>query len=418
VVVPAFYAVALAAAAWLTLTAGRRGTTPAARRPIPGMLPFVLFGLWTMCVTATGALFFAGTPVLSPSGEVVTLGAEGLLSVSNLAQLTYMWLGIAVVVIVARSSSTGIGVVGLSLAVATLLSFWALLHRDFGAPFPVGFFDNSPSFRYIESTAEGIERFRGITAEPSALSAVSIPTLVFLVAYFPQSSGWRRAGALLLGGVALWNGLASTSTSFFVSGVVMLGVALVVFLIRYAVQRLRVRPASWVVASAVVIALVFVLPGFMNFVAQVISNKVESSSYEDRSGADAFSFDLALQTLGIGVGLGSNRPSSFVAALLSQTGVIGLALFAIAVGTILRSALPIRAARPVLWVAVSIIIGKVYNGPDLGDSTGLPWLALGVLAHYALRQTPVAEDDPVAADPLVPARPPLLRSPRREVVES
>lgn len=409
VVIPTFYAVAVASVVWTAVIAPRGEPTTTARRPVPGLSPLVLFGVWSTCITIAAGLFFAGTPVLDSAGRVVTLAQAGDLSVSNIAQLTYLWVGIGVLALLARSHTAGANVLGLGLAVATLLNYWSLLHRDLGIPFPLGFFDNSSSFRFIDSAPGGVERFRGITPEPSALSAISIPTLVFFLALLPQVHGWRRAGAVLLASLALWNGLASTSTSFIISGAVMLGVAALVFVVRYAAGGMTVSPLSWLLAGATCISLVFVLPAFMDFLGSVISEKVGSSSFEDRSGADRFSFALTLQTLGVGVGLGSNRPSSFVAALLSQTGVIGFALFTTAVIMMFRGALPVREARPALWVAVSMLIGKIYNGPDLGDSSGLTWITLGVLAHYSLRHRSPSEAQSPGAFPQARTRPAIPR---------
>ena len=383
VVIPTFDAVALGAMVILILLGADRAIHRRPVRPIPGMLPLLLFALWTTCITAVGALLFAGTPVLDATGKVVPLGQNGPLSVSNLAQLAYLWIGLAVVVILARGPTTGASVLGLGLAVAILLNTWALLHRDIGVPFPDGFFDNSTRFRFIESAPGGALRFRGIMSEPSALASISIAALVFSIAYLPQSSGWRRAGIIALAGLALWNGLVSTSTSFIVTGLIMIAVAIVTLMVRLAIARVGVSPGIWIAISGLSIVLVFALPSFMNYVAGAISAKIESSSYTARSGADVFSFSLSLRTFGIGVGLGSNRPSSFVASLLSQTGVVGLTLFIIAVLTLIWHAIPHKAARPALWVMTSILLGKLFNGPDLGDPTGLLWLTMGVLAHFA-----------------------------------
>lgn len=414
IVVPTFFAVAIGAVAASVLLSPYSGTSGRSVRPIPGMLPLVLFALWTTCITAAGALIFGGTPVLNSAGEVVSLGRGGLINVSNVAQLVYLWIGIAVVVVVARSSTTGVGVIGLGLTVAVLLNTWSLLNRDFGVPFPLGFFDNSPNFRFIDSAAGGVERFRGIMAEPSSVAGIAIPALVFAIAYLPQSSGWRRVGTWILAGLALWIGLISTSTSFIVAGLAMIGVALLVFLVRFVARHMRVGPLAWVGGSLAGVVLAFVMPRFMNFLAIVIGKKFESASYADRSGADQFSFDLALDTFGLGVGLGSNRPSSFVAALLSQTGVLGFVLYVVAVLVMMRAASRFHAARPALWVMLSLLIGKVFNGPDLGDTTGLTWLTLGVLAHAALQRCENPERPVDVVHPVVP--PPSMRpSSQREI---
>ncbi|WP_180357984.1 hypothetical protein [Streptomyces sp. NP160] len=409
IVVPTFYAAAIAAVALTVAGAAQRHGFRRHDAPVPGMTPLLLFGLWTTMITALGGIVFAGTPVLDATGQQTPLGAAGLLTTSNIAQLTYLWIGVAVFAIVARSPATGNSAVGLGLAVAMALNVWALLHRDAGLPFPEGFFDNSPAFRFIDSAEGGVVRFRGIMPEPSAVAGIAIPALVFAVASLPRSTGWKRLGALALAGAALWIGLASTSTSFIVSGVVMLVVAVLVGLLGLTVRRVHLQSTTWLAIAAVGAALVFVLPQLMDLLTQTLSDKLGSSSYEDRSGADTFSFALAAQTLGIGVGLGSNRPSSLLAALVSQTGVLGLVLFVAFVVAVVRPALRIPSVRPVLWVAVAMFLGKVYNGPDLSDSTGLLWLVTGTLAAAVLRdgRLQVREGEVVRAlQPMVPVGPP------------
>ena len=44
------------------------------------------------------------------------------------------------------------------------------LYLQIGLPFPEGVFDNSPSFAYIETAPNNVERFRGISSEPAGLA--------------------------------------------------------------------------------------------------------------------------------------------------------------------------------------------------------------------------------------------------------
>lgn len=385
VVISLFSAVAIAGVIWTALGSLTRQQYQfgATRDFRPGTFSLILFGLWATLITAIGPLLFQGTPVLDTQGNQVPLGQDGVFTVSNVAQLSYIWIGIAVTFLVARNASSGPGVIEIGLTVATLLNIWALLHQQIGLPFPEHFFDNSPNFTYIDTAPDLSPRFRGITSEPSALASVATPALTFAIASLPRASGRRRLWLLVLAGLALWLGLLSTSTSFIVSNVALLVLATLVVLARFAVRRPRIRRLAWVAISACAVLLAVALPTVLNFIAATITTKLDSTSYTVRSGSDQFSFGILLQTFGLGVGVGSNRPSSFVASILSQTGVPGFVLFAVAVVVILRAAIPHRQVRPVLWVALSFFIGRAFNGPDLGDSTGMTWLLLGVLAHAA-----------------------------------
>ena len=68
--------------------------------------------------------------------------------------------------------------------------------------------------------------------------------------------------------------------------------------------------------------------------------------------------------------MGANRASSFVAGLLSTTGLIGALLFAAAVVTLVRRSSSVREYRPVIWALVTSLVRKAVAGTDLSDSSG------------------------------------------------
>jgi hypothetical protein len=123
----------------------------------------------------------------------------------------------------------------------------------------------------------------------------------------------------------------------------------------------------------------------VDLVSSTVDDKVGSSSFSDRSFTDARSVEIMFDSAGVGVGLGSNRGSSFLASLGSTTGVLGILLFAAAVFLIIRSAAPLKEYRPVIWALTALLVGKVVSAPDLADSSGILWLSLGVLAHAGLK---------------------------------
>lgn len=58
-----------------------------------------------------------------------------------------------------------------------------------------------------------------------------------------------------------------------------------------------------------------------------VINKHQSASFEMRTGADLRGVELFVESLGLGIGWGSHRPSSFAAMILSNGGVLGVVLF-------------------------------------------------------------------------------------------
>jgi hypothetical protein len=176
----------------------------------------------------------------------------------------------------------------------------------------------------------------------------------------------------------------STSASFVVVGVVMVGVVLLVSFVGFISAQTRYQPAaSFTFLAAVVVAAYVAAPAY-EYVNGILEDKLQSSSFTDRSGSDELSYAVFLDTFGWGVGLGNGRASSFVATLFSTVGFVGVLLFLAAVAAILGPALRIRAARPVIWVLAASLIGKVVSGPDLSSPDGLMWMCLGVLASMVL----------------------------------
>jgi hypothetical protein len=196
--------------------------------------------------------------------------------------------------------------------------------------------------------------------------------------------GLRRLGLFVVGAAAAFLGPISTSTTFLVAGVALVAVAALVNTASFVFRERGLSQAAVLVLCAVAIASLYVLPYLANVIGQEISDKVETTSYTDRSGADSLAFDLVIETFGLGTGLGSNRASSFVANLLSTVGVVGALLFAVAVATLIRRGWAIPHVRPVVWALVALLIAKVVSGPDLSDNTGVLWMSLGILAHAVL----------------------------------
>jgi hypothetical protein len=385
--VPTFYAVALAVPVALAGTAVRNrsaGVRPRLALP-PGAPLLVLFLAWTTLVTVVSPVLFDGTAVLAPGAVVPGRLNAGSLTTSNIAQVVYLGLGVCVVIFLGRSSRSGPELIGLAAGLTTLLSLWRYLHDGAGLPFPEDFFDNSPAFAYIDSAPGGLERFRGILSEPAGLAVSSLVTVSYMLPRSLQLSGRRRWAALLVGVAAAYLGVISTSATFVVAGGVTVVIAVVVFLLGFLLRRTSIRATVSVVGCIMVIASVWVLPTVASFVEATINEKVVSSSFNDRSSSNTISYDIFVDTFGFGVGLGSNRASSFFPGLLSTVGLVGTLLFvAVVVGLIQRSAHDLRY-RPVMWALVGLLIVKVVSGPDLSDSSGILWMSLGVLSRAAGR---------------------------------
>lgn len=100
--------------------------------------------------------------------------------------------------------------------------------------------------------------------------------------------------------------------------------------------------------------------------------KSDSSSYINRTAADLFALQVAQGTHWIGVGLGSNRPSSLLTSLLSNLGVIGLALFFWMYFYMLRSVS--KEFSWIKWSGFGVVLAMSFGMPDI--TAPLLWLPL------------------------------------------
>ena len=384
--VPTFYAVAVGTA--VALVVRLFGNGPAGRAVRlhlpPGATLLLALLVWSTFVTCVAPLLFNGLPVLAATGVPRQLIAGTLIS-SNIAQLGYLALGVCVVIYIARSPTSGPTLIGLSAGLTTLLSLWRYLHQEVGVPFPLGVFDNSPTLAFIETAPGGVQRFRGILSEPSALAGSSLVTLSYMLPRAVEIRGWRRVGTLFVAAAAAYLGVISTSTTFVIAGLAMTAIAALTFGLGFLRRRASLSVVVGMVLCASVIAAAWILPSVIHFVQSTVNNKVSSPSYNQRSGADSDAYGIFLDTYGFGVGLGSSRASSFLADLLSTTGIIGTLLFGAAVLSLMRRTSGILACRPVFWTLATLLVSKLVAGPGLSDSSGILWISLGLLSQAALR---------------------------------
>lgn len=127
---------------------------------------------------------------------------------------------------------------------------------------------------------------------------------------------------------------------------------------------------------ASLIILYFAVPGVDIILNSVVFDKGDSDSSLHRFAADEYAFKVLSESNYIGVGLGSNRPSSFFTFLISNIGILGFSLALLAMIFILFYAMRAnfrgKASREDLlaceasgWALMVMIIAKFIAGPDL-----------------------------------------------------
>ena len=386
--VPTFYLAAAGALVGILLRQlrqlGSGGSVP--RSSFSAATPLLLFAAWAIVNTVLAPVLFFNTIVFLGPNPDSKSNIPATLTTSNFAQIGYLVLGLAVVFFLAGSRNIGVGVVGTAASLVTILSFWRYLHTIVGFPFPEELFDNNTTYTFIETLPGGAPRFRGILSEPAGLALSSIVTIAYSVSRAAQVRGLRRGGVIAVAAMAALMAANSTSATFVVVAVILGGIAVVAFLVRTVRDDGSPKYVAVLLVCAVAIAALYALPYLAGLVSEVIGEKLGTSSYSDRTLTDNRSFQIVLEKYGLGVGLGSNRSSSFTAFLLSTTGIVGFGLFVWAVVATVRPVLSDRAMRPALWALVALLIAKVVSSPDLADSSGIMYLSLGVLAWQNVQQ--------------------------------
>jgi len=397
-ITPFFFGAILAAIRLFHLRVRDRSSGDAAvtkRMPRSITVSIVVFAVYSVIVTLTGPFLFEGMPVLTPRGGIDDqIGFETPLtfSISNLAQLIYLLLGISVVlylrrerVIGARPFELAIGL-GLALALASYL---------LGDAWPSELFDNIAATHYdIWGT-----RLRGTFPEPSVFGMFLSASIAYLISAFSRARGLPAIAYGIGILVALFELSLAYSGTALVSLGLLSGIALVLTYFRSLKNGLRgVDRLAFATLGVLGIAVVYGAT-IWQYLSDQFLGKLGTDSFSFRSAANDVATDIFVNSWGIGIGLGSNRPSSFFYMLISCVGIVGTAAFALLVVASLVKGRRVLESRALQWALVATLLAQISAKPDL--SIPLMWFVLaGVIqaGSWAGRADALAveEFDPAA----------------------
>lgn len=125
-----------------------------------------------------------------------------------------------------------------------------------------------------------------------------------------------------------------------------------------------------------------ILSPLRSSIEDVTVNKSETSSYVNRLAADAYALQLVGVTKGLGVGMGSNRPSSIFPSLLSTVGIAGLLVFVVMYYQFTRNAEGDR--QWLRWACLALIIDMALGLPDY--TAPWPWVMLALTVQAGVSQ--------------------------------
>lgn len=214
---------------------------------------------------------------------------------------------------------------------ACLVGFWEMAHRLIGSiPFPKTLFYSNPGWAVLDTQMSGpVPRINSTFTEPAACATFLIGTLYSTVwSTLRGYGGWLTRLTLIMSVLCL---LMTTSTTGYIAmsvGLMLLVIYAVVSRKRQLFRRLMLFIGAGVLCMGLTtFTLAAFAPDVIKGAAAVIletQDKKQSVSYEERSQKDSDSYQLALETYGLGTGWGSNRSSSLLPGFLSTIGVIGV----------------------------------------------------------------------------------------------
>jgi len=351
-----------------------RGPAPAVPRRLPDLLGVALL-VWATIITLAGPRIFAGMRVFAPElgvdAQVVNMATLHP-SLGNLAQLGYVAMAVIFLLLAGRLFPVDARLVGSTMWIAVVLAAVRIVAEPI---WPHELLQNMPGFNYATP-----ERLSGTFYEPSVLGLY----LTAAAGYFGARLIWSGRGGRIAALVALV--LVGIDFLRNGSGTALLGLGIVIALgaVVALVRQLRsgrfgVRPFAVVGAVVIVGVGLTQIPFILELTVGTASTKADSDSFVARTASNVRSLQVFFESVGLGVGLGGNRPSSLIALIASCLGIIGLALVGSLVFLALRRALLHRAIEPAGWALGGVLVAAIVAVPDL--STPAIWIGLAACLY-------------------------------------
>jgi hypothetical protein len=378
----------------VSLAFGSEKLLPPKITPLRGIvLLLCAFGLWCFVSAFLMPKLFAGIPVSAPREMNSEDFGPLQWSLSNLAQAGYLTLNISAVVFALHQVRTHLQAEQLSRAlyravfIVVFVGFSQFIAAEMDLDFPYEVFNNNPG--YAQGTDQELGLLRRINStftEPSmAGSYLAAVNCGLLAAFLNGKKGTRYVLAILPVGTLLLFTTSSTGFVAFAAGASLL-LAISFNPFRTRKKGRESSSASWILiltVLAVVAAVLIFTPDLLDAVMAMTVEKGESYSLWARLAIEIHSLQLFVETYGLGVGLGSNRSSGLLPTLLSTVGLVGTALFSLALYRIGRSFRAISAGNSMqvaFWMLVTLVISEIVAVPDLNRPA--LWAALIIVCAH------------------------------------
>jgi hypothetical protein len=297
--------------------------------------PLMLFAFWGAASAFVLPFLFANVVVNTPHGGMDAVALPLHWSLSNAAQAGYLLLDCIFILYVtwlARDHSemeADVRAFRCAGIIAVAVAVYQLVAHKLGLPYPQTFFNSNEAWsQLITQKIAGTWRLSATFTEPSAAGGFFSAWSSFLLFSVADRTTARKSDWLLLcAGMAMLL-LTTSSTGYVVVGI-MLSAFMMQQMLRLVVQGTmnpRVAIVCLVIGVGAIGAMAF-LPDFGHLLQVVLFEKTGTTSAKDRTATQWQSLLITSESFGLGVGLGSNRPSGILFYILSNLGFPGLLLF-------------------------------------------------------------------------------------------
>ena len=359
----------------------------ALRIPEPGfwLLCLVLYGLASSYVMPR---LFAGQTFIVPLGSsehlitsdgVVPLGPVS----SNLTQSIYMIGDLVCFIVFVAIGSTVAGVETLAkaliaYAIANIcFGLLDMITAATGTAELLGFIRNAQYTFHDEEMIGSMRRIIGAWPEASAFAGMTLGPCAFTGMLWLSGRKPFVTGPLAL--ISLLFVVLSTSSTGLVGAVVVVALLYATALLRCSTRWQDRYSAATVIAGPLLIAMLVMVTmsvggiaeSIYDYVDTLVLSKSVSDSGMQRASWNAYALRNFFESSGFGVGLGTNRTSSFALAVLSNVGIPGAVFYALFMASVFSAGRgsPRDAVSDVRTAArvacLCLLVGSFIAGPTV-----------------------------------------------------
>jgi hypothetical protein len=344
-----------------------------------GRTALLLFGAIGAISAVTLPFIFHGIPISDPKiaeDELLFVHPPLQFGLSNLAQACYLLVNVGVVFAAGnleqRPAKLGRAFWFTAYFLSALV-FLQFICQTLGLPFPYSILQTNPGYAMAEVESGSVaSRVVGTFTESSGAGLVLAALAGGVLARLLE--GKSRAITIVIALTALAMVRSSSAIAAVAITAIILVLSRPVFRFPWYVRLNRLKNLLWLVVLGAAAVLVIVASPLRDSILAQTVDKSDTVSFIARTTRDLFSLQLALDTHGLGVGLGSNRPSSLLASLVSNVGVLGLVVFLVMYIRILMN--PQGENAWVRWASLALFIDMVLADPDI--NTPFFWVVLAL----------------------------------------